>query len=188
MAAGAEFDPRTLLGALERHYVDYVLIGGLARVLRGTGELTHGVDICPSFSPTNLKHLADALRELNARRGRSAVNVDEELITSDPPSALLTDAGPLRIVGAPAGAPNGFVDLRRGATKEALGQGLRPLVASTPDLARMAAALESDQDPQRLRQLRRIIELETQRPLTPPSATPSAINRQPVTRTRSTRQ
>jgi hypothetical protein len=38
MTPAGEFDPRGLLAALEREYVAYVLIGGLARVLRGTEE------------------------------------------------------------------------------------------------------------------------------------------------------
>ena len=40
------FDPRAILAALERNYVEYVVIGRLARVLRGTHEITRGVDIC----------------------------------------------------------------------------------------------------------------------------------------------
>lgn len=168
MARGSDFDPREILAALERHYVDYVLIGGLARVLRGTGELTRGVDICPSFSATSIRRLGEALDELHARDGRTVPKLDEQLLARRPLLALSTGAGPLNIVGAPAGAPNGFVDLRRGATKEDLGYALRPLVASTPDLARMAAALSRDEDLPRLRQLRRIIELEANR--TPPPA------------------
>ncbi|HTX45655.1 MAG TPA: hypothetical protein VMD48_05225, partial [Solirubrobacteraceae bacterium] len=61
------FEPRTILGALERNYVDYVVIGGLARVIRGTPETTTGVDICPSFAAANLQRLAQAADELGAR-------------------------------------------------------------------------------------------------------------------------
>lgn len=43
--ARPSFDPRGVLTALEREYVAYVLIGGLARVLRGTDETTGGVDV-----------------------------------------------------------------------------------------------------------------------------------------------
>ena len=43
------FDPRGLLAALHRNDVSYVLIGGLARVIRGTDEVTSGVDVCPAL-------------------------------------------------------------------------------------------------------------------------------------------
>ena len=165
-----EFDPRGILAALERNYVDYVLIGGLARVIRGADEITHDVDITPSFARDNLARLAQALEELDARRtDRGKLVIDDtalegELVT------LSTAAGPLNIVGVPAGASRGFVDLRRAATKEHIGHGLQPLVASTGDLARMAAALQREEDIRRLPELRRIMELEADRAitLTPP--------------------
>jgi hypothetical protein len=158
------FDPRAILAALERNYVNCVLIGGLAQVLRGADEITGGVDICPSFVADNLDRLARAADDLNARRadGRPLVLTDEAL-GAEPVMSLSTTGGQLQIVGAPEGAPNGFVDLRRAATKEHLGEGLQPLVASSGDLARMAAALHRDQDLQRLSQLRQIIELEANR-------------------------
>lgn len=91
--------------------------------------------------------------------------------------SLATSAGGLQIIGSPAGAPKGYVDLRRAATKEHLGQGVQPLVASAGDLARMAAALHRDQDIARLRALRRIMELEADREQT--LSTPGEPARQP---------
>jgi hypothetical protein len=94
---------------------------------------------------------------------------------------LSTSAGGLNIVPSPAGASNGFADLRRAATKEHLGHGLQPLVASTGDLARMAAALQRAEDIRRLPELRRIMELEADRGLTftpPPEPTTRAVRRQ----------
>lgn len=64
------------------------------------------------------------------------------------------------IVRGPTGIPNGYVALRRAATREDLGHGLKPLVASSGDLAAMAAALGREQDRERLAMLRRIVELE----------------------------
>ena len=51
MAHDDRFDPYTLLATLERHLVAYVVIGALGRVLQGSGEITNGVDICPSTHP-----------------------------------------------------------------------------------------------------------------------------------------
>jgi len=186
MAARHRFDPRVILTALERNYVDYVLIGGLARVLRGTDEFTGGVDICPSCAAGNLERLDAALRELGVA---AAPRLDDGTLASQPVVAVTTAAGPVNLVASPAGAPNGFVDLRRTATTEDLGHGLRPLVASTGDLARMAAALGRDHDLERLRDLRRIIELEVdrERALAPASRSEAAAVRRTVRAPRTTR-
>ncbi len=140
------------------------MIGGLAQVLRGAQLTTKGVDICPSFAAGNLDRLARATAELNAKRvddGPPALTDDS--LGSEAVVSLATAAGALQIVGAPEGAPKGYVDLRHAATKEHLGGGVQPLVASVGDLARMAAALHRDQDVAPLAQLRRIMELEVDR-------------------------
>ena len=169
------FDPRGVLAALDRNYVAYVLIGGLARVIRGTDEITSGVDVCPSLRPDNLERLEKALEELEARRtDRRRLSLDAEALERERVVRLRTSMGELALVPEPAGTRRGFDDLRRGATHEHIGQGLRPRVASAADLARMSAALahelgqEPGRDMERLRQLeversrelRRIMESE----------------------------
>ena len=176
MANEEAFDPRGVLAALERNRVGHVLIGGLARVLRGTDEVTSGVDVCPALRPAeNLERLALALEELGARRAdRRRLLVDEEALASEPVIRLRTSMGELQLVASPAGTRRGFEDLRRGATREPIGRGLRPQVASIEDLARMSAALayelgrESGREAERLRaleiehsrELRRIMDAE----------------------------
>jgi len=155
------FDPRGVLAALERNAVSYVLIGGLARVLRGTDEITNGVDVCPALRPAeNLERLGRALEEVEARRAdRRRLIVDEEVLAGEPVVRLRTMLGELQLVASPAGTRRGFEDLRRGATPEPIGDGLRPQVASLEDLARMSAALayelgrEPGREAERLRQL-----------------------------------
>lgn len=77
----AEFDPRAIQAGLERNYVDYVLIGGLAQVLRGADHVTAGVDICPSFAAGNLERLARTVVDLAAKRldGKSLEVTDNAL-------------------------------------------------------------------------------------------------------------
>jgi hypothetical protein len=160
-AEGEAFDPRALLAALDRSYLSYVLIGGLARVVRGADELTSGVDICPSLRPENLARLERALGELEATRSdRRRLRLDEESLAQESVISLRTAKGALKIVPEPAGTRKGFDDLRRAATQEHIGHGLRPLVASVPDLARMSAALGRECDIDRSRELRRIMEVE----------------------------
>jgi hypothetical protein len=169
------FDPRGLLSALHRNYVSYVLIGGLARVIRGVDEVTGGVDICPSLRSENVEQLAKALEELEARRvDRRRLVVEEEALRAEPVLRLRTRFGDLNVVAEPAGTRRGYDDLRRGSSDEHIGAGLRPRVASVADLARMSAALahelgrEPGREAERLRQLaversrelRRIMEVE----------------------------
>ena len=154
------FDPYAILAALERERAIYILIGGFARMIQGTEELTHGLDLAPSTKEENLRRLALALEDLEARdsKGRP-VALDRDLARA-PVLELETSAGELRIVPEPAGTRGGYDDLRRHATREPIGKGLRPSVASIADLARMAAALGREQDRQPLEQLRTLAELE----------------------------
>lgn len=53
-----------LFSALDRHKVDYLLIGGLAVSLHGVERATMDVDITVAMNPANLAALIDAAKEL----------------------------------------------------------------------------------------------------------------------------
>jgi hypothetical protein len=160
--AGADaFDPLAALRALDRRGVAYIVIGALGRVIQGSGEHTDGMDIVPSLREPNLRRLALALDDLNARRRDGKPLQLEQDLAGEPVLALDTDAGELKLVPEPAGT-RGYDDLRRAASREPLGSGLRPAVASLGDHARMLAAHGRDQDTAPLRTVRRLIELERQ--------------------------
>ena len=116
----------------------------------------------PSTKPENLRRLEAALADLDARRadGRD-LELDQ---ANDQVVELSTASGELKIVPEPAGT-RGYDDLRRAATREPLGRGLRPSVASVDDLARMVAALGRNEDREKLRALRMLAELEHGRSL-----------------------
>jgi hypothetical protein len=107
-----------------------------------------------------LRRLAIALEDLDARLPNGARPALERDLARVPVLALETGAGELKVVPEPAGTRGGYGDLRRAATREPIGRGLRPSVASIGDLARMAAALGRQQDLEPLRQLRVLAELE----------------------------
>jgi hypothetical protein len=148
------FDPYALLAALDRERVSYVVVGGFARVVNGSGETTRGLDIVPSLREENLRRLARALEQLEA-----PVNADQ--LASAEPVTASTRHGELRIVPTPWGT-RGYDDLRRRAGRENLGRGLRPAVASAVDCVRMLEASEREVDGDRLLRLRRMMELERQ--------------------------
>jgi hypothetical protein len=159
MAADDVFDPIEILRALDRRRVAYIVIGALGRVIQGSGEVTDGIDIVPSPREENLRRLELALEDLNARRADDKRLVFQRDLARAPVLALVTDAGELKVVPEPAGT-RGYDDLRRAASREPLGSGLRPSVASLGDHARMMAALGREEDATRLRTVRRLIELE----------------------------
>jgi hypothetical protein len=148
----ARFDPYRALKALDRHRVTYIIIGAFARVIHGTEELTRGLDIVPSTRGENLRRLARALDELNARRDDGAPLTLEQDLAREPLLELATDAGELKIIPEPVGT-RGYDDLRRAAAREPLGQGVRPSVAAPGDLARMLSALGRQDDVPSLRML-----------------------------------
>ncbi len=189
MARGDQrFDPLGGLAVLERHYVSYVLIGGLAQVLRGADLVSTGVDICPSFAKNNLEKLTAAITELDATgTAGQSVALDEQTLTRAPVIEVATRAGALKVIASPAGVPNGYVDLRRAASREDLGHGVRPLVASAGDLAAMAATLGREQDLERLPALRRIVELDAGHVSPPEPATPARQTRPAPAARRATR-
>jgi hypothetical protein len=60
------FEPLSVLRALGRHGVDYVLIGGLAAVLQASPLPTYDIDIAPAPGSANARRLQAALAELDA--------------------------------------------------------------------------------------------------------------------------
>jgi hypothetical protein len=156
----ARFDPFAILTALERERVTYIVIGAFARVIHGTDEMTRGIDFTPSTREENLRRLDLALDAINARRrdGR-----EPSLQTTDFEAErvieLATGFGEVKIVPFPQGT-RGYDDLRRDVSREPLGRGLRPSVASPSDLARMLSARGREQDIPNLIMMRRLIELD----------------------------
>ena len=160
MAELPPYDPYAILATLDRRRVTYVVIGSFGRVVRGAEELPDGVDIVPSLRADNLRRLEAALRDLEAAGvDGKEINVDEAMTAKEAMIEATSAVGELKIVPEPEGT-RGYDDLRRAATREHLGRGLRPSVASTSDLARMLAALGREQDAPKLQALRQVADLE----------------------------
>src|SRR5262249_5549251 len=124
------FDPYAMLHALEEFDVIYVVIGGLARVLQGSDELTRGLDITPSTRPENLERLEQALSRIDARRlDRQPLSLTHIEPREQQLIPLETGHGELKLALEPAGT-RGYDDLRRRAQRLHLGEGLRPAVAN----------------------------------------------------------
>ncbi len=152
------FDPYAIVRELERARVFYVVIGGLARVLQGSDEVTQGLDVTPSLRPQNLTRLVQALTNVNARRADGkTLDLRHSDFQREPVIALLSDAGEIKIVPRPAGT-RGYDDLRHRALRQPIGEGLRPEVAATGDLVRMLEARGGKE--LALAAMRQVVELE----------------------------
>ena len=128
-------------------------------MIQGTEEITRGIDIVPSTREQNLELLAAALDEVGATRAdRKKLDLEQALATEEV-LELKTDHGELNIVAEPAGT-RGYDDIRRAASREPLGRGVRPSVASIGDLARMLSALDDPGASPPALQLRKLVELD----------------------------
>lgn len=117
-------DTAEVLRVLARHEVDFIIVGGQAAVLLGSPIVTWDFDACYQRTPENLRRLAAALKDLQARL-RVAGMSDEE--AEDLPFALddqtleaslnftfQTRAGAVDLLGQPAGVL-GYDELIRNA-------------------------------------------------------------------------
>ena len=142
MTTDRQFDPIRSFQTLNRHGVQYVVIGGFAGKLLGSTILTVDIDVCYSRDPKNLERLAAALRELHAElRGADEglpFRLDARTLRKGDTFTFVTDAGDLDILGMPSGS-GGYEALRRNATELDLGE-VRVWVAGIEDLIAMKRA------------------------------------------------
>ncbi|MEZ5102764.1 MAG: hypothetical protein R3C15_23830 [Thermoleophilia bacterium] len=155
----ARFDPYEQLDALERAHVAYVVIGAVARVIHGSGETTHALDITPSIRDDNRRRLTRALADLQATHqdGHPAELLDD--LDTGEPLRVTTRAGDLVLVPHPWGT-KGYDAIRRRQTYEPVGNRLRIPVASLTDLGQMLAASPRPEDHDRLHRLQRLLALD----------------------------
>ncbi len=168
----AEPDPLEILRALERHGVQYVLIGAAAARIAGAPVVTEDIDVTPATDDENLERLAAALRELGARLRTAepegvAFPVDARTLAGAEMWTLTTSAGDLDLCFIPAGT-RGYDDLRREASRVRLGRGLNVTVASLRDVIRSKEAAGRDKDLAQLPLLRRTLEQIRERQRKPP--------------------
>jgi predicted nucleotidyltransferase len=103
-----EFDPQQILDVLDRHRVEYVIVGGFGSQVHGALRQTYDLDVVSSTAADNAERLASALRDLNARlrvagmtdeeARQLPVIIDAETIRAFGSTTWNTDAGPLDVL------------------------------------------------------------------------------------------
>jgi hypothetical protein len=134
-------DVERIFAALDAHGVDYVVVGGIAVQAHGHVRMTNDLDLIPSPTPANIKRLAEALNDLNARvlnPGSEDLQIDAQMLPRATLWQLSTPDGDIDILhDAPGAAP--FPQLRSRALTITLGD-LNIPIASRDDLIKMKNA------------------------------------------------
>lgn len=151
--ADAPLDANELAATLNRHQVDYVVIGGVALQAHGHVRTTQDLDVVVAWTRTNMDHLAAALGDLEAElRG-----VDADLLGIDLSSPdqlygggnflLHTRHGDLDVfsVNDTPGAPKTYEQLRERAMAVDV-RGIRLLIAHPEHLIPMKTAASQFRD------------------------------------------
>ena len=144
-------DAARMIDTLNRHRVEFVVVGGFAVELWDVAvQPTVDVDITPERSKANLTRLAAALNELEAelRYGDEGVAIPggftAENIEDMSALNLTTVAGPLDLTIMPAGT-EGYPDLIRNATDIEY-EGILVPTAALEDVARSKEAAGRPKD------------------------------------------
>lgn len=146
----------SLLGALDRAGIDFVLIGGWALPVHGVGRATFDVDVVPDPSRANLARLASLLGDLEAHVPGADPRFDPtgvEALSSGVTVKCLTIHGELHVVQGQKGMPP-YDELRDLALALEV-EGVRFLVCSYEDLVAMKSATGRPQDEIDVADLRR---------------------------------
>jgi hypothetical protein len=154
-----------LLGLLESHSVRFVIVGGLAATVHGSGRVTYDIDVVPEWSTENLERLANALTAAGAKlhqRGESEavqLPIDASFVHRFEVSTWRTRFGDLDvIIGTPTARRGQLARyeqlVQRAHPREAFG--LTFLVADLDDVIESKEALARDVDLSALPELHRL--------------------------------
>jgi hypothetical protein len=163
----SEFLPEKIIGVLQAHRVDCVVIGGFAAFLQGSPIPTVDIDITPATDRDNLGRLSGALTELGARvraEGQDPLPFSHsaESLAAASIWNLTTTYGDLDISLKPSGT-DGYDDLRRDAVELTL-RGTKVLIASLADIVRSKGAAGRDKDRRALPVLRELLARQSRPP------------------------
>lgn len=93
-------DFESILEALARHDVEFILVGALSAVVQGAPLTTFDVDVVHDRSPANIERLLAALDDLDARyRNKPEIVPDETYLIGPGHQLLQTRFGPLDVLG-----------------------------------------------------------------------------------------
>lgn len=141
---------RPLYASLQRHGVDYVVIGGIAAIVHGVPRMTLDIDLLIRATPANARALLDAL--LDAGLGTAALLDADELLANE----ITVFRDRLRIDVQTASPGINFEQVRPRALLLHIG-GIEVPILSAEDLLAAKAACNRPKDQQDLAVLRALL-------------------------------
>lgn len=139
---------RRLLGPLVTHGVNFVLIGGMAGIARGSSLPSYDLDVAYSRDKANVKRLVSALEEIGVRlRGAPAdlpFQLDERTIENGANFTFITPFGDFDVLADVAGIRS-YDQLAAGSEEKEI-WGLPVQVASLDHLIAMKRAANRPKD------------------------------------------
>ncbi|TFV45752.1 nucleotidyl transferase AbiEii/AbiGii toxin family protein [Blastococcus sp. TF02A_35] len=163
------FDAEPILAVLDRHGVEYLIVGGYAARVHGSARPTRDVDVTPATTRENLDRLAAALRELDARIRTDAVpeglpfSTTGEALVGRRMLNLQTRHGELDLTIRPAGFEGGYDELVARSVSRSIGQ-IQVRVAALEDVIRSKEVAARDKDIRALPELYRLANIARQPP------------------------
>ena len=141
-------DVQRLLDVLRAAGVDFVVVGGVALVLRGPSRVTLDLDLCYARDLENLPRLAAALAPYHPRLRGAPPDLpfswDERTLASGLNFTLTTDLGDLDIRGEIAGV-GGYAQVAAGASELVVGDtSIRVMDLDTLERSKRAAGRAKD--------------------------------------------
>lgn len=143
-----DLDVGGILECLNRHGVNFIVVGGLAGMAHGSSYPTYDVDVAYGRDRSNLERLAAALVEMGATlRGAPAdlpFLLDAETLYRGLNFTFATRLGPFAILGDPGGAKS-YARMEKMARETQL-EGVEVRVVSLDHLIAMKSAAGRDKD------------------------------------------
>src|SRR5882757_4336930 len=145
---GPSLKLRALVEALDRHAVDFLVIGGIAGIIHGSAHPTYDFDVLYARDDKNLERMAAVLQELNVTLANAPADlsfqVDARTLAAGSNFTFESDLGRFDIL-AHADGMRDYETMRADSTIEEL-WGFPVRTASINDLVRMKRAAGRPKD------------------------------------------
>jgi hypothetical protein len=145
---GKSLQLKPLIEALDRHGVDFVVVGGVAGLAQGSTYPTYDLDIAYARDSGNVQRLTAALAEIGVKlRGAPddlPFQLDSRTLANGANFTFETEFGNFDVLGDIAGIKS-YEELRRNAKFERIG-GVDVRIASLDDLIAMKRAANRTKD------------------------------------------
>lgn len=176
MTDGQSHDLGRLLTVLDRHGVEYLIVGGVAAIAYGAERPTQDVDCVVRRDRANLEHLAAALRELNARLRVGGLSdeearllpmqLDATTLETAGMTTWMTDAGPFDVLAGLEAADGRLVPFEEliGRSSVIRGDGFVLHAASLDDIIAAKERAGRPKDLEALPELRALRDQRTDEP------------------------